>query len=61
MKIPDWIKAELEKFNPPATGRVVISLEFYEGGVSKLELGVIQRSKPPVRQAPTNFQDSRRH
>jgi hypothetical protein len=49
MKIPDWVKDELEKFKAPATGRIEISMELYQGGVTKLELGETVRLKPPVR------------
>ncbi len=47
MDLPIWVQDEIAKFEPPATGKVVIVLERYQGGVTKLEIGDMVRVKPP--------------
>lgn len=47
MKIPDWVKDEMEKFKAPVTGKIVMTIELYQGGVTRLELGSVFRMKPP--------------
>ena len=47
MNLPEWIIEEIKKYVPPSTGRLVIALEIYQGGVTKLELGNVVRLKPP--------------
>lgn len=46
MKLPAWCLIEIDKLNPPRTGKVEIVLELYNGGVTKVELGGFVRVKP---------------
>lgn len=46
MKLPVWVQEEIAKFTPPSTGRVTISMEMYQGGVTKLELSPTTRIVP---------------
>lgn len=46
MQLPNWINEVIRRFVPPPTGKVVIELEFYQGGVTKCEVGGIIRYKP---------------
>ena len=47
MELPAWVIDLIRKFNAPPTGRVVINLERYQGGITKAEIGGIIREKPP--------------
>ena len=47
MKLPEWVRKEIDGFAPPLTGKVVISLELYQGGVTKVEIGGSVRFRPP--------------
>ena len=47
MILPSWVRDALTVFEAPPTGKVVIELELYQGGVTKLEIGGIVRHKPP--------------
>ena len=46
MQLPDWVQEAIRKLEAPKTGKVVIELECYQGGVTKIELGGIVRMKP---------------
>lgn len=57
MKLPPWVLRELDAFPAPDTGRVTITLEWYSGGVSMLELGRSVRLRPQsVRVTPPTGQ-----
>lgn len=47
MDLPAWVLEEIRRFEAPRTGKVVIELERYQGGVTRLEIGGVIRSKPP--------------
>jgi len=46
MDLPAWVQDELRRYDPPATGKVVIVLERYKGGITTLEIGGMIRVKP---------------
>lgn len=46
MNLPPWVLESIYKFAAPETGQVVITLELYKNGVTKLELGGVVRVKP---------------
>lgn len=48
MKLPDWALAVIQNFQALQTGKVTIELELYNGGITKLEIGGVERHKPPV-------------
>lgn len=50
MNLPKWILEEIFKFDPPKTGKVIVELELYMGGVTKMEIGGHVRVKPEVNQ-----------
>jgi len=50
MTLPDWVQAAIKKLEPPKTGKVVIEIECYLGGITKLEIGGHVRVKPEVNQ-----------
>jgi hypothetical protein len=60
MKFPSWVQEEIAKFEPPSTGKVTLSLEFYQGGVTRLELGptlrVTPKSKPSGRKNNVEYE-----
>lgn len=45
MKFPAWVQERIDGFTPPATGKIVIELECYQGGISKIEMGAVVRFK----------------
>jgi hypothetical protein len=47
MDVPTWLLELIRKFNAPPTGRVIINLERYQGGITKVEIGGTVREKPP--------------
>lgn len=47
MEIPSWVLDEIRKYQPPPTGKVVLNLEVYMGGVTSIEIGGVVRKKPP--------------
>jgi len=47
MEIPVWVEEAIRELNAPATGKVTIVLEYYQGGVTKIEIGGSVRVKPP--------------
>jgi len=46
MTLPAWVLEAVRRLEAPSTGRVVIILECYQGGVTKIELGGLVRIKP---------------
>jgi len=38
---------EIRKLAAPVTGKVILTLECYQGGITKLEIGPMVRKKPP--------------
>lgn len=48
VKLPDWALAVIQNFQALQTGKVTIELELYNGGITKLEIGGVERHKPPV-------------
>ena len=46
MTLPDWVQAAIKNLEPPKTGKVIIEIECYMGGVTKLEIGGHIRVKP---------------
>ena len=46
MDLPSWIIEAIKEFGAPYTGRIIIELELYRGGVTKLEIGGFIRHKP---------------
>ena len=46
MNFPAWVQDFIRAFEPPKTGKVVLELEYYQGGVTKMEVGGIVRVKP---------------
>lgn len=50
MELPAWVLEEIRRFEPAPTGKVVIEIERYQGGVTKLEIGGVVRVKPPTAQ-----------
>jgi len=54
MILPDWVQAAIKNLEPPKTGKVVIEIECYMGGVTKLEIGGHVRVKPEVSQEKQN-------
>ena len=51
MNLPAWVEDEIEKYEAPMTGRVVIEIERYLGGITKIEIGGLVRVKPPQTRA----------
>ena len=47
MDLPQWVLDVIGQFTAPATGKVVIELERYQGGITKMEIGGVVREKPP--------------
>jgi hypothetical protein len=47
MNLPPWVVKEIQDFVGPATGKVVITVEQYQGGVTSIEIGGVVRFKPP--------------
>ncbi len=47
MDIPEWVSETFRTFRAPSTGKVMIDLEFYQGGITRLEIGGVVRVKPP--------------
>lgn len=47
MDLPAWVQEEIRRFVAPATGKVVIVIERYQGGVTTIEIGGSVRKKPP--------------
>ena len=47
MNLPDWVQDEIRRYDAPPTGKVVIEIECYQGGVTKMEIGGVVRVKPP--------------
>jgi len=47
MDLPQWVHDIIGKFSAPATGKVVIVLECYQRGITKMEIGGMVREKPP--------------
>jgi len=45
MQLPNWVNETIRKFVAPPTGKVVLTLELYNSGVTKLEIGGIVRVK----------------
>jgi hypothetical protein len=46
MNLPNWVHETIRKFVAPPTGKVVIELECYQSGVTKMEIGGVTRTKP---------------
>jgi hypothetical protein len=46
MNLPNWVNETIRKFVPPPTGKVIIELECYQNGVTKMEIGGVTRTKP---------------
>jgi hypothetical protein len=46
MNLPAWVQEAIRKFEPPKTGKVVVEMECYQGGVTKIEIGGVIRVKP---------------
>ena len=46
MNLPPWVQETVEIFQPPKTGLVIIELECYQGGITKLQIGSFVRIKP---------------
>jgi len=46
MELPSWVKGTIERFDAPPTGKVIITLERYQGGVTKMEIGSLVRITP---------------
>jgi len=53
MDLPAWVQDEIARYEAPTTGKVVIEIERYQGGVTKIELGGMVRVKPPQTRATT--------
>ncbi len=51
MVLPSWVQETIRNFEPPKTGKVVLELEMYMGGVSKVEIGGVVRVKPQFNEA----------
>ncbi len=51
MDLPAWVEEEIAKYEAPMTGKVVIEIERYLGGVTKIEIGGLVRVKPPQARA----------
>ena len=47
MDLPEWVRDIIGRFTAPVTGKVVIMLERYQGGITKMEIGGMVREKPP--------------
>jgi hypothetical protein len=47
MDLPSWVIKLIQEYEAPETGRVLINIERYQGGVTKVEIGGIIRRKPP--------------
>jgi len=46
MNLPNWVHETIRKFVAPPTGKVLIELECYQNGVTKMEIGGVIRTKP---------------
>ena len=53
MNLPDWVLKAIRDFAAPGTGKVTLTLECYQGGITKLELGGVVRVKPESAQIDT--------
>ena len=47
MDLPEWVQRVIRDYVPPPTGKVLITVEQYKGGVTKVEIGGMVRVKPP--------------
>lgn len=47
MLLPPWVQEIIRGFDAPATGKVLLTMEVYQGGVTKVEIGGVVRRKPP--------------
>lgn len=52
MNLPRWVEEELARFRAPETGKVIVVLECYKGGVTQLEIGAHVRVKPGASAIP---------
>jgi hypothetical protein len=55
MTLPDWVQAAIKNLEPPKTGKVVIEIECYMGGITKLEIGGHVRVKPENQEKEKEF------
>ena len=51
MDLPAWVEDEIKKYEAPMTGKVVIEIERYLGGITRIEIGGLVRVKPPQTRA----------
>jgi len=49
MDLPQWVREIIGRFTAPVTGKVVIELEVYSNGITKMSIGGIVRETPPGR------------
>lgn len=45
MNLPNWVNETIRKFVPPPTGKIIIELECYQNGITKIEIGGMVRVK----------------
>ena len=55
MIFPDWVQEKIRNFQPPKTGKVVIEIEYYLNGVTRMEIGDIVRFKPEREREENNL------
>lgn len=46
MELPAWVLEYIQRYEAPATGKVTIVLERYQGGITHCEIGGSVRLKP---------------
>lgn len=47
MQLPDWVERALQRVEAPATGRVTVEIEWYQGGVTRCTIDTGVRVTPP--------------
>lgn len=51
MDLPAWVEEEIQKYEAPQTGKIILEIERYMGGITKIEIGGLVRVKPPQTRA----------
>ena len=51
MDLPEWVAEEIRRYEAPMTGKVVLEIERYMGGITRIEIGGLVRVKPPQTRA----------
>lgn len=47
MDLPEWVLETFRAFRAPETGMVLVNMEIYQRGITRVEIGGMVRVKPP--------------